>query len=475
MQNPSVHWSEGMFLRPHHFQAADRYWSEFTSLHYQWDHPYGYGVSQVTISNDALENGVLEMVGLRARLRDGTIIAKESNDVETVDIKARIDQAASGGQPVMVFLAVPHATQGRANVSSNLGDIKSRYTAIQREVDDEGSGGSRQDVGLRELRHCILFSTEDTSGFETIPLLRLIRSTTDGRKFRVDPNYFPPSITIQSWGELATLIRDLRNFLGSRIKVIGSIVEHKGISLATQVQGDLEKILLMHVLNESYGELSCLAFASGVHPLVAYTSLCSMVGRCSIFGPTAAIEEVPKYDHDDLATIFRWASDQIRRLVNAVKEDEYIQRPFVGAGKGMHVALEPEWFGPEWDWYFGVSPINFSTEECFQLLKESLDWKLGAAEKVEQYMTHRQPGLKLRGVRELPRGLANRGKWVFLQISLDNEPWTQVQLSQTMAMRVRTEQISNLDTLDGSRRLHVTVGGQAYGLEFAIFAVKKRI
>ena len=100
MQNPSVHWSEGMFLRPHHFQASDRYWSELTSLHYQLDHPYGYGVAHVTISNDGLENGVLEIVGLRARLRDGTIVARESNDAETVDLKSRIDNAAVGIQPV---------------------------------------------------------------------------------------------------------------------------------------------------------------------------------------------------------------------------------------------------------------------------------------------------------------------------------------------------------------------------------------
>src|SRR5688572_28048231 len=28
MKNLPVHWSEGMFLRPHHFQAADRHWAE---------------------------------------------------------------------------------------------------------------------------------------------------------------------------------------------------------------------------------------------------------------------------------------------------------------------------------------------------------------------------------------------------------------------------------------------------------------
>ncbi|MFY7876655.1 MAG: type VI secretion system baseplate subunit TssK, partial [Pirellula sp.] len=104
---------------------------------------------------------------------------------------------------------------------------------------------------------------------------------------------------------------------------MSTVIQDKGITLSTQVHGDLEKILLMHVLNESYGELSCLAFAS-VHPLVAYTALCKMVGRCSIFSPTSAIEEVPRYDHDDLANIFRWASDLIRKLINSVKEDECI-------------------------------------------------------------------------------------------------------------------------------------------------------
>ena len=475
MQNPSVHWSEGMFLRPHHFQAADRYWAELTGLHSQLDHPYGYGVFRVSLSEEAINNGILELFGLQARLRDGTIVSCESNNVLTVDLNARLSKDLAASKSVTAYLAVPKASEGRANVAVDSTESKARYSSSFREIDDESTGGNRQEIGLRHIHHRILFSTEDLSGFEVVPLVRISRGGAEGGTFRFDTNYYPPSITTQSWSELSSLIRDLRNFLGSRIKTLSLTIQDKGISLQTQVHGDLEKILLMHVLNESYGELSCMAFASGVHPLVAYNALCTIVGRSSIFGPTAAIEEVPKYDHDDLANIFRWAADHIRKLINSVKEDECIQRNFIGAGRGMHVALEPEWFGPEWDWYFGVSPINISVEQCVQLLKEALDWKLGASDKVEQYMTQRQPGLKLKSVQQLPRGLTNRGKWVFFQIRLDDEPWKQVQLAQTMAMRVRTEQISNLDSLEGNRRLHVTIGGQAYGLEFAIFAVRKRM
>jgi type VI secretion system protein ImpJ len=475
MQNPSVHWSEGMFLRPHHFQASDRHWNELIGLHSHLDHPYGYGVYHVQISDEAIANGVLELVGLKARMRDGTIVACETNHIDTVDLSIRLSSTTDQSKEVMAYLAIPKSSEGRANVATSANPVLARYSGLIRDTDDEGTGGNRQEIGLRQVNHRIVFSTEDISGFDVIPLVRLLRGGADDSRYRIDKSYFPPSITTQSWSELAEQIRDIRNFLGSRIKTMRTIIQDKGITLSSQVQGDLEKIFLMHVLNESYGELSCLAFASGVHPLVTYTALCSIVGRCSIFGANAAIEEVPKYDHDDLASIFRWVTDRIRQLVNSVKEDECVQRNFIGAGKGMHVALEPEWFGPEWDWFFGVSPINISLEQCVQLLKESLDWKLGASDKVEMYMTKAQPGLKLRSIQQLPRGLTNRGKWVFFQIRLDDEPWKHVQLTQTMAMRVRTEQISNLDTLDGNRRLHVTIGGQAYGLEFAIFAVKKRI
>jgi len=473
MQNPPVHWSEGMFLRPHHFQASDRHWNELAGLHCGIDHPCGYGLVQGSVSNDALDNGVLELIGLKARMRDGTIIDSASNHVDTIDLNAKLSSDTSG-QPVMVYLALPVASEGQANVGGSVAS-RTRYVSTAMELPDEAAGGNHQEISLRRWNHRILISAEDTTGFDLLPLMRLIPASGGKAKYGVDPNYFPPMISIAAWGELAALIRELRHFIGSRIKTMAGIIQDRRITLASQVEGDMEKLMLMHVLNQSYGELTCIAFAPGIHPLVAYTYLCSIAGRCSIFGPEVAAQEFPKYDHDDLATIFRWICDWIRKLINSVKEDECVQRYFVGAGRGMRVALEPDWFAPEWEWYFGVSPINCSLEECVQLLKNAIDWKLGAFDKVEQYMTQRQPGLKLRGVRELPRALTNRGKWLFFQIVLDNEPWKQVQLSQTMGMRVRTEQISNLDSLEGNRRLQVTAGGQTLGLEFAIFAIKKRL
>jgi len=475
MRNPAVNWSEGMFLRPHHFQAAERYWDELVTQNINFSSPYAYGLQKVIISAEALANGSLEFGGLRARWKDGTIIAQDENHVERVELKERLDPATVGPEPVTAYLALPNLQEGQPNVAMNSSSGTQRYTEFRRAADDESVGGNRQEIALRTLNYRILFSHEELSGFDTIPIARLVKSETEDGQFLIDSSYFPPSMTIQSWPELAGIVRAIYDVIGSRIQSLGEIIQSKSISLSSQSQGDLEKILLLNTLNEAYGELSCLAFAAGVHPLVAYTALCRIVGKCSIFGPGLTIDKVPKYDHEDLATIFKWALEAIRKLVFSVKEDEYEQRYFVGSGRGMMVQLEPEWFGLEWDWYFGVDPVNIGRDECLQLLKKSIDWKLGSSDKVEHYMTVQQPGVKLRPVPQVPRALPSRGNWVYFQIKREDDAWNHVQVTQTMAMRVRSEQIANLDTLEGKRRLRLAISGRTYGMEFAVFAVRKQV
>ena len=66
MRNLPVHWSEGMFLRPQHFQAADRHWSELIATSDRWSNPYSYGVWHVEISREALAKLPTPSFGNRA-------------------------------------------------------------------------------------------------------------------------------------------------------------------------------------------------------------------------------------------------------------------------------------------------------------------------------------------------------------------------------------------------------------------------
>jgi predicted component of type VI protein secretion system len=78
-------------------------------------------------------------------------------------------------------------------------------------------------------------------------------------------------------------------------------------------------------------------------------------------------------------------------------------------------------------------------------------------------------------VKQVPRALPVRGNWIYFSISRDNDAWKQVQLTNSLGMRVKEEQIHNRNTLQGQRKIIIHADGKLVGLEFAVFAVRTRI
>src|SRR5262249_1559213 len=68
----AVQWHEGMFLRPHHFQMAQRNWAAMAARGDKWDAHYNWGLRSIDLDLDALANYRCVVRSLQARLRDGT-------------------------------------------------------------------------------------------------------------------------------------------------------------------------------------------------------------------------------------------------------------------------------------------------------------------------------------------------------------------------------------------------------------------
>ena len=53
MSQPAVHWHEGMFLRPHHFMAAQRHLEDQSHRGEKFDLCYNWGLRSVEIDHGA--------------------------------------------------------------------------------------------------------------------------------------------------------------------------------------------------------------------------------------------------------------------------------------------------------------------------------------------------------------------------------------------------------------------------------------
>lgn len=478
MRHSAVHWANGTFLRPHHFQSSDRHLTELISVQQQFDHPLGYGLLGVRIQESALVNGILELNQLQIRFREGMVVSQQVGDVHRLEIPMDAKELRSDG--LLVYLAVPIRNEGAANVA--VGDSADRATLryVQRSeaVADESAGGDEQPILFRDYNFRFLFSSDDLNGYQTIPIARLIAAGERDSEaaIKVDPEYYPPCLSVQAWPELAALMRSIHDELIARAKSLAKEVLDKSITLSSQTQGDLDKLMLLHAINESSAQLGGLAFDQGIHPQTAFHGLCQCIGRLALFGNTLAPPPIPEYDHDHAAPLFIWARKVIQDYISSVKGEVYTQRHFLGEGLGMFVRLDPEWFDSDWQWYLGIHPLDSSQSDCLDLLRTRLDWAIGSKDEVDHLFSNRIPGVELRRLRQLPSFLRDKKGWIFFQLTRGNDAWEKVAAEKSLAIRVNENEISDAANLQGNKKILLKETGNTriYSLEFAVFVSQHR-
>jgi len=485
MKNLPVHWYEGLFLRPHHFQASERHWGETLETSQRWDHPYGYGIKSLRFSEQALANHQFQIDHLQVRMPDGTLVNLEFGQQpdrlnltdglhEMQPLMAELSDGFEQESAVRIYLGIAKLKLGRSNVDTGGSNETTRYKTAQLEVQDESRGGNDQELEFRTLDARLLLSTEDLSGYELCPLAQVRRSGEGNSQPRLDPSYIPPLISIDAWPGLGRdIVRAIYDMIGQKLEVLSQQILSRGIGLESNEPGDADRILMISQLNSAFTTLGVMAFAQGVHPYEAYKELARIVGQLSIFSDQRRAEEVPPYDHEDLARIFSLLKIRIETLLNAVRSYKYEQRYFVGVGLGMQVSLEPRWFNSDWKWYIGVYKGDLSEQECRDLLSPgNLDWKLGSSRQVEFLFSHRAEGVGLVPADHAVRALPPRRDWVYYEVPRTDSPaWRDVQETQSLAMRLKEALIVNRDRLQGEKTLVVSALGRTVPLQFALFSV----
>jgi type VI secretion system protein ImpJ len=469
MPTRAVHWHEGMFLRPQHFQAAQRYAQQTASRGEKWDLQYNWGLRSIDLDQNALGNYRFVLRGLEARLRDGTMVSMpEDGTLAPLDLK----NPFANSQRVMVYLAVPIMYTGRANVALNGAAGVMRFLLEDEEMEDENTGGNPQALKLRRLNVRLLASGQDTSGYELLPIARLEKSSSAEATPQLDDKYIPPLLACDAWPPLAVgIVHAIYDRLGKKIETLVQQVMARGITFDTYAQGDALVFAQLRVLNEAFALLQILGFAQGVHPLTTYTELSRLAGKLAIFGETRRASDLPRYDHDDLAKCFLTVKSVIDTVFDVLVEPEYKERPFVGAGLRMQVSLEPAWLESTWDMYIGVQS-SLPPAECVALLQPGmLDMKIGSSERVDAIFLMGQAGLRFLPCPTPPRILPALPGQIYLQVGRDapGGEWQNVQKSLSLAIRVNEKLIAGNN--DGQRVLRVKTATQTATLQFTLYVV----
>ena len=470
MSARAVHWHEGMFLRPHHFQTLQRHSADQDRRRDRIDHHFSWGLRAIDIDLDALANFRFDVHSLSARLRDGTIVElPEDGVLPVLELKKILEDNRS----VVIYLALPAMNLAKANSSDRGPTDGARFLVDLQELEDENTGVNPQPVSVRLLNFKLLLSNEAQTGFEVIPLARVQKSFRAEGTPELDESYIPPVLGCDAWKPLSVgILRNVCDRIGKKIDVLSNQLHSRGITFDSRGQGDAAIIAQLREMNEAFSRLAIWAFAPGVHPFPAYVELCGLVGRLSLFGSTHRPPALPKYDHDDLGTCFYRVKQHLDELLELLVDPAYKERPFIGAGLRMQVALEPTWLDAAWQLYIGVhSPL--AAEDLVRMLTGSgqLDMKVGSSERVDTIYRMGQAGLQFTLTPQAPNVLPSVPGLIYFQIRREQSTaeWQNVQRSLSLALRLNENRISG--NIQGQRVLTVTLGPQTVPMQFTLYVI----
>ena len=491
MRNNPVHWHDGLYLLPQHFQAADAHTQELIQLSTNCDHSYYYGLKHFELALDEITNRHFSVASCCLRTRDGTIIdltagqsmgrvaLRPENDDEASGLNVDFSDSDPEGK-LRVYVAIPlhRADGGNVSTAENYRSTESlvRYREIRTERQDESSGENYRNIALKVAQAKLIVAPPNVqiTNYETLPIAQIDLQGDQGPE--LDIEYIPPLLSIDSWLPLhKDILMYLYNRIGNRVETLGEFVRGQGITWATADGTGQENLAWLSMLNEAQCSIHALVFSRGVHPFRAYSELCRIVGRLSIFRQSRRPpEDLPKYDHDDLGRIFHWFKAVLDGLLDVPGKQRVEIRQFLGSGSQMQVTLEPSWVEPGWQWYVGVLHNGITGVECHRILgTDMLRWKLASQRQVDVLYSGQNPGLDLRPLgNQTPSVLPYRSNLSYYDLSRrPRVVWDDVVSSKTLAIRFHPQLIENIRELDQHDAIVVHSGNKRIDLKFYLYAV----
>lgn len=441
MSSPLIHWHEGLFLLPHHFQTLhrgvlDQFGSE---RRLAWAYPYG--VIDEKLSHDDLENFRIRFDRLQVVMPGGVHLSYPENaELPSLDIR---DAFAANPKGFTVYLGLPHWFQQRANVldSDELAGarVKIRYRVARETVavPDENSGQNSRPVQFRRYNAMLLLDSDDDSDIEKIPLLRVVHDVSREEPFpRQDPTFVHPCLHLSASPTLREMVRDLTGQVSAVREQLANIVARGG-ETQTINRLQLEQTLRLRSLNRFSARMPAFLDvgdgAAKVPPLEVYVELRGLLGELMALFPERGGFDIAPYRHENPYPSFQAVISQIRNFLHGAVSPDYWKVEFQPGPEGIKVAaLEDKHFSEPTAWFLGIK-TQLEPSRLVELIEDTDQFKL----MPRSYLERAIRGVVLKEERFPPLELpAESGRYYFrLQTTQSRRIWEEVVREKELVVR----------------------------------------
>jgi type VI secretion system ImpJ/VasE family protein len=432
-----LHWSDGQFLQPHHFQYFQRQISECIRQNRFFSLPYPYGLVDFELDLEALSGSRVVVKRFSALMASGQELSMPGNCVlPPLDLAPILEQNPN---ELTISIALPRWSEFDANlVEDDNPAEKRRYLPQKKRLRDENSGDNEVTLVTRRLNLRLTTNLDDNKDMELLPVVKLSVLSHDRsvNALAINEKYTPPFLQITQdnplMGIITGLLVDVRRCRDKALDVLSSAkTVGEADSSGDAASVDFYSSQRFRILNIYEIRLSALIETGRISPYAFYLELLTFLAELMGLDPSNSIDEIPRYAHDDSGPQFNTVIKDIRSFLLAGGSADYRRLEFSPIENGVYLftqirvedllGMEKVYLAVKTSAESGGVISALETGDTFKLINP-------------QSKTVRVRGIKLTAERYPPRYLPilKDTLWFYLDLKESSSVWREIREEQGM-------------------------------------------
>jgi type VI secretion system protein ImpJ len=422
-----VVWSEGLFLRPQHFQQQDRYLEKMVDARSYALRSHSWGFTELQIERELLAIGKFGLKRAAGVFPDGTPFVMPDDDPLPPPLEFNASVRDRG-----VSLAIPLRKEGaRDSDRREVVDGVVRYRVRDVEVrDNTAEGTTLHPLEVACLRSRLLLSNEPREDYACIPLAHVVECRAD-RSISLDDSFIPTVLNARQGPTLATFITELQGLLHQR----GDALAARAVATGRGGSQEIADFLMLQTVNRYEPILTHWARSTLVHPEDLYRMCLEILGDLStLTTESRRPPKLPAYQHEDLRATYEPLMAALRACFSVVLKQNAIQIPLekkrfnISVGMVADRSLFDE----------AVFVLAARAEVTAESLRRDFPSQvtLAAVEKIAKLVNEHLSGVPVQALAVAPRQIPFHAGFVYFELDRGHALFRELKVGGGVALHV---------------------------------------
>ncbi len=425
--NNKVVWSEGMFLRPQHYQQQDRYMERYVNGRCSSLSAYGWGIESIQIDSEPLHLGKISITDIRGVFPDGTPFSAPDSE-----LLPSIFEVPENTRDEIIYLCIPLLRAGSIEaVEDTCNNPQARYQIYNFDARNSTSTATEAArIQIGKLNICLKLGSDDLSGYAAIGVAKILERQPD-KPIKLDKTYIAPYLNCRTSTTIEAYFEELLSLLHQRGQAISSRLSDGGKTGSAEIVD----YMLLQAINRIEPLVAHLTAIERLHPLAFYTELVQITGELSTFtSRDKRPAEIPAYNHKKLQETFGGLFSVLRQSLSTVLEQTAISMPLTERKYGIYVAAISDPSVVRTSSFVISVKADIKTETLRSQFPTQC--KIAPVEIIRNLISAQLPGLVIKPLPVAPRQIPYHSGYTYFELEKVGEAWEGMKSSGGFAVHL---------------------------------------